>query len=162
RNSNVQRFLLAHALLATNQNNRSLCLFKDVREPIALSEWSNWTANFKRAYNDRAVAHFLTGDAHARSGDFLAAEAEFGNALAIKPDHALGLNARAQLFALSGQGDKAILDANRAARVAPGFADAHATLGTIGVRERFSSDWILKSYKRALQLAPDFALAING
>lgn len=164
-NDPVARLLMAHASLATNRNNASTRLFLSVKEEKELKTWSDWTASLLRKHSQSATARYLAADAKARTGNLQEAIIGFSQALEVKDDFALALNARGVAHVFNNEWDEAGVDFYRASQVAPAFADAYANLGTLAVLQESSlrqGDAALIAFNQAVELNPDFALAYNG
>jgi predicted O-linked N-acetylglucosamine transferase (SPINDLY family) len=109
----------------------------------------------------RAEFHNNLGNALRDLGRWDEAFASFDRALAITPDHApILVNYAAALETSIGRMpdnlDRARALAERAVRLAPDFADAHFTLGTILLRHA-DRPAALAAFTAALRLAPGFA-----
>jgi hypothetical protein len=59
-------FVKAHAYLALNKNNESLCLFLGNSSKTSLQKWEQWTQAFAKKHPQQAIAHYFMGDALAR------------------------------------------------------------------------------------------------
>jgi tetratricopeptide (TPR) repeat protein len=163
----ARRALRAHALMLTNQNNGSVTLFLSLDE-AARRAWSQWTADFVDRYPAEPVAYYLRGDALARSGDWSGARQALAVALGAQTPrvHALRHPAAASIadgvaliqLGWTRDADQVLL---RATAEAPELAEAFASLGTSQLL-RSAARGAAESFRRALALAPDDALAING
>jgi tetratricopeptide (TPR) repeat protein len=155
------RVLAAHALLALNRNNESVCAFDSLTSGD-LREWNDWTAGFVRDHPRAAVAHYLRGDALARQQSYKAALDAFDQALSKDPKHALSFNARGVVRAITGRWRDARDDLYAAARFADRLADAHASRGFLFIHQKQSAEGAAAAFEKALQLSPGFALASAG
>ncbi len=158
----VLRLLKGHACLASNQNNQSMRLFLSVYQPKDLKAWQAWASQFVGQHGDKAVTYYFLGDARCRLREWDKALEAFNHALKLRPRHALVLNARGAVYAAQGQWDRALLDFDAAALLAPALADAHASLGALWIQRRTGVDGAMAAFNQALKLNPDFALALNG
>lgn len=156
------KLVKAHALLAVNRNNESLCLFLSTSSDDDLKQWEVWTQDFAKRHPQKAIAHYFRGDAFARLGQWDGALAEFREALKIRMDHALVLNARGVTYAAKAAWDQALLDFDAAAKAGPRFADAYASRGAMYIQRMDGAEGAAKAFTRALELSPDFVLALNG
>ncbi len=159
----VFRLIRAHALLARNRNNESLCLFLSASSPEDLEVWERWTRELMARQPTSAVACYLRGDALARLQEWDHAIETFTSGLSIEPDNACLLNARGVVHALQNNWDAALMDFVRANRAAPDFADAHASQGFMWVQKRDGAKGALDAFNQALDKSrKDFALAHYG
>jgi len=156
------RLITAHAYLARNKNNESLCLFLSVSSREELTKWEAWTRAFATQHPASAIAHYLKGDALARLEQWPAALAAFNKALELDPNHALALNARGVVHASQGQWDPAVVDLDDAIRANPSLADAHTSRGALNIQQRSGAPGALEAFNRALRLSPDSVVALNG
>jgi tetratricopeptide (TPR) repeat protein len=164
-NDPVARLLMAHACLVTNRNNASLLLFVSAKEEKDIKLWSEWADSLQRRHPQNPVALYLSADAKARAGKLQEAKEGFTQALQIKDDFALALNARGVVQALTNDLNSAQVDFYSATKLAPDFADAYVNLGTLGVLRETSLDLdtgTLEVFNQAIAINPDFALAYNG
>jgi tetratricopeptide (TPR) repeat protein len=157
----VDKMILGHACLALNHNNQAFCLFLSLTEED-LTRWQQWSTDFAAKNPGAAVAHYFRGDALARLERWGSAVAEFKTALTLDTAHWLSLNARGACHAAKEQWSLAIVDFDAAIRAASGFADAYASRGTLNLKARSGAEGALKWFNRALEIAPDFALAFHG
>jgi tetratricopeptide (TPR) repeat protein len=112
-----------------------------------------------------AVAHYLHGDAQARSGAFETAIESLTLALKFDERFGLAMNARGVVYAIVGNLDHALIDFFRARSLSSKLADAHANFGALAVLREYSlaqGDEALKAFDEAIRLNPKFALAYNG
>ncbi len=162
-NSPVLRLIKAHADLALNKNNESLCLFLSVISEEELKRWNKWTENFLKRHPKSAVAYYLRGDALARLEKLDAALEAFNKALEIEPENALVLNARGIVYATKGDVDRARLDFYKASKKAKApLADAYCNLGFLNIQKKDGAEGAINHFTRALEISPDFALAFHG
>ncbi len=156
------RLIKAHAYLALNRNNESLCLFLGADSKDDLGKWEEWSQGFYRKNPQAAIAHYFRGDALARLEKWNLALAAFNTALELRPNHPMALNARGIVQAAGQQWDKALFDFDNATEVNPFFADAYANRGVLYIQRKDGADGALRAFKRALEISPDFILALNG
>lgn len=97
------RLVKAHAYLALNRNNESLCLFLNASSKDDLGKWEEWTRDFARKNPQTTVAHYFRGDALARLRQWDDALMAFVRAIELHPKHALALNSRGAIYAARGQ-----------------------------------------------------------
>ncbi len=158
----VPRLVKAHACLALNRNNESLCLFLSVSSQDELSEWKRWTQNFAGRNPKKAIAQYFRGDGLARLKQWDSALAAFNQALDPNSAHALALNSRGIVYAAREQWNEALLDFVAAAEAQPSFADAYASRGTLSIQRQEGPTGAVRAFSRALEIEPDFALARVG
>ena len=160
--SPVLRLLKAHACLNLNRNNESLCLFLSVRQ-VDLDIWNNWTENLLCQHPKWAIAHYLRGDALARLGKWEAALNAFNNALKFSPQNALILDARGIVYAVEGELRKARIDFyNSGKETNFTFADPYCNLGFLNIQKKDMAEAAERYFTKALDISPDFALALHG
>jgi tetratricopeptide (TPR) repeat protein len=152
---------MAHACLATNRNNASLLLFLSTKEEDNLKSWSEWTDSLLKKSPQNPIALYLSADAKARQGKLEKANGILNQALQIKRDFALTLNARGIVRVLTNDWDNALIDFMQATETNPKFADAFANLGTYWIL-REAADGALDAFNKAIEINPEFALAYNG
>ncbi|MGH8590686.1 MAG: hypothetical protein ACREXX_15555 [Gammaproteobacteria bacterium] len=80
----ASRALTAHAFLLLNRNNEALRLFLSL-DGKDRQTWKACTQAFVGTHPEQAVAHYLAGDALARTGEFDAALQNFDGALSTRP-----------------------------------------------------------------------------
>ena len=158
----VARLLMGHACLANNRNNESILLFLSAKEEEDLNLWSKWTESLLRRHSKNPVALYLSADAKARIGRLDEANEAFTQALRIRNNFALALNARGVVRVLNNEWDVALIDFYQATTLAPELADAHANLGTYWVINEVSGTGALDAFNHAIAINPNFALAYNG
>jgi len=160
--SPVLRLLKGHALLALNRNNDSLCLFVHTLSDPDLKQWEEYTKYLAWKHGQKAVAHYLRGDALARRQQWDLALASLDRALSRQPRYALALNARGMVHAGAGRWDAAIVDLDEATKSAPSLADGWCNRGAVSVQRQSGTQGAVEWFSRALQVSPGFALALNG
>jgi hypothetical protein len=167
--SPVLRLLKGHACLATNQNNKSVCMFLDVMTEEStlvqrhLKEWQQWTQGLATGNSENAIAHYLVGDASARLQDWDGALNEFNKAIALAPGHPLALNARGVVSAATGKFRAARADLDAASQnPASPLADVYANIGALRIQQRNGADGAKRAYDQCLAVTPDFVLALHG
>ena len=159
----VARLIKGHACLALNRNNESLCLFLSVTSEGDLKKWKDWTPQFAKQNPKSAIACYFEGDAFARLEQWDSAVVALGKGLELDSSHVLILNARGVMQSARGDWNTAIKDLTKAAMVCDSLADPYVSLGVIYFQKRTgATEAALKSFNRALELSPDFALALNG
>lgn len=156
----VLRVLAGHAMLARNRNNESLELFRASSGPEELAAWKAWTVQFAAANPGNPVAQYLLGDARARLEDWNGALEAFNEALRLRPDFALALNARGAVRCATGGWGEGREDFARATQADPQLADAYASSGTAQLLTKSPAG--LADFQKALNRSPQFALAHNG
>jgi len=159
----VARLIKGHACLALNRNNESLCLFLSVASEGDLKKWKDWTQEFGKQNPKSAIACYFEGDAFARLKQWDSALVALNKGLQLDSTHALILNARGVTHAAKGDWNTSITDLTKAITFCDSLADAHASFGVICIQKRTGATLgAFESFNRALQLSPDFALALNG
>jgi tetratricopeptide (TPR) repeat protein len=101
-----------------------------------------------------ATADFIAGKFEFEHGNIAQSRLYFENALHFQPENSTILIYYAALLVRTGNASQALYYAQRAARAAPGSADAHTILGYA----QFASDHTkeaIASWKRSLELRPD-------
>ena len=93
---------MGHACLWLNRNDESLTLFLSLADDRAGRAWLEWTETFVKEHDGAPVAHYLRGDALARSGRWVEAIDCYHKALNTRGDFALALNARGVAYAELG------------------------------------------------------------
>lgn len=160
--SPVLRLIKAHAQLASNQNNESLCLFLSTSSEDEINQWQKWSEDFAEQYPQKAIAHYFKGDAFARLRQWDLALETFNQALELHPNHPLILNARGLTYAAKEEYDLASVDFYIATKISHFFADAYANSGSLCIQRSEGAEGALEAFDQALDLSPDFALALNG
>lgn len=150
-----------HAALALNRNNLAVCHFNGLGDDDQRA-WLVWVQAFAARHSDRAIAHYFRGDAFARLGRWGEARRAFDRALALRPTHALALNARAVVDVATGRWGEARDGFRDALASEPTLADAHANIGALLLHRRAGFRGAVRAYTAALQHSPDFALARVG
>jgi len=164
--SSVLRLIKGIAYLPLNRNNESLEMFLSIKNEADRNSWKDWTSNFAKEHPANAVALFLKGDALSRTRDWNKAVTIYSEALKKSEGNsfrAMVLNARGVAFASLQNHNNALNDLERAIELAPGFADAYASLGTILVMEE-ASDGALNAFEKALRYSKtkNWPLALLG
>lgn len=160
--SPVARLIKAHACLALNRNNESLCLFLSVSSEEDLKTWKKWTNNFSNQNTKNAITQYFDGDAFARMEQWDSALVAFDKGLKLDSNHVLILNAKGVTWAAKGEWDQAWIYLTKATLVSDSFADAFASLGAMWIQRRTGAKGALEAFKQAFNINPDFALALNG
>lgn len=156
--SPVERLVKAHAYLAQNQNNDSVCLFLSVSSSDELQAWKQWTLAFAQNNRDKAIAHYLKGDALARLEEWQAALEAFDTALRSQANHPLVLNAKGVVSAIQGNDATSYFDAAIQAKL--DFADAYASWGAMYIQKKSGRQGALDLSSKALDISHDFTLAM--
>jgi tetratricopeptide (TPR) repeat protein len=156
------RVVKGHALLSLNKNNDSLCVFLSVSSAGDRQQWDAWSQQFVTEHPNQAIAYYFRGDAFARREQWAQAREAFDKALAIRPQHPLVLNARGVTYAATEQWNLAVDDFAAASEGKASFADAYASRGALYIQKRTGAQGALRWFNRALQIAPEFTLALNG
>ncbi len=161
--SPVLRLIKGHADLALNRNNESYCLFFNATSKTDINKWLEWATGFENKHENVAISHYLKGDALARLGNWSNAIDEFNKALSLNPLHTLSLNARGVVYAQQNNVLSASKDFSKATSVAQSpLADAHANIGSLWIQRKDGKKGALDSFTRAVNLSPEFALALHG
>jgi len=93
-----------------------------------------------------------------REGDFVAAERDYRQILALDPNHAISLSNLGVILGRRGELAEAVVAAEAATTADPNLAVAHFNLGNLYRRVGQSAD-AAQSYQRVLQLNPGFVPA---
>lgn len=115
------------------------------------------------AGGDRKLAsvYYDRGNAYRKKRLYAAALADYGKAIALRPDYAKAYNGRAWTYHLQDEDDKGLPDAEKAVALAPKEADCHGTRAAIyeklGRRAEAIAD-----YRAALALDPHRQAAADG
>ena len=158
------RALKGHACLALNRNDESLGHFLSIVNDGDRLAWKEWALQFAETNPQNAVAAYLKGDALARIANWEDALACYVYALGTaRSDHlkAMILSARGVAYAHLDNSERAMADLERANVVAPGFADAHANLGTLLLLGE-AADGALTKYDEAVDHSDSFTLVRVG
>lgn len=158
------RALMGHACLWLNRNDESFSLLSSLASRDASLAWLAWTGALLKEHMEAPVAHYLYGDALARSGDWPGAKEAYDRSLALAPAFAMALNARGVAHAHCLNLAAAGADLKEACRLVPSFADAQASLGTRYMLSK-TTEMAAKAslcYERALGVSSNFSLALNG
>lgn len=91
-----------------------------------------------------------------REGDFVAAERDYRQILALDPKHALSLSNLGVILGRRGDLAEAVTAAEAATSADPNLAVAHFNLGNLYRRVGRAADAV-RSYQRVVQLTPGFA-----
>jgi len=160
--SPLARLLKAHAYLALNKNNDSLCLFLSVSSRGDLDSYRSWSEALAQRSPDNPIACYLRADALARLEKFDQAVAVLTHGVKGGEAPGLLLNARGVAYAKQGRLDEARKDFEAAIRVSPTLADAYSNLGHYWIQRKEGAQGAVKAFDKALALVPDFALAKFG
>lgn len=152
--------LKAHALLALNRGDEAVCSFYGVSD-TQRKTWDAWTRDVMRRHPNASVAHYLHGDALARTSDFGGAEREFGHALELDSRNVMALNARGVVRALRHDWN-GIDDLRNATGHKPKFGAAWTSLGYADLASGHSADGAMDAFDAALKLEPKSSLAMAG
>jgi len=159
------RLVKAHACLATNRNNKSLCLFLSASSEVELYDWESWVETFVANHPGNPIAYYFQGDAMARMGKWKGAIAAYDVAVAAarKNRHALAFNARGVAHTHDNELGKARVDFAKAIKYSNGkLADAYANIGVLRIQKKDGARTAEKVFDRALKISPAFALALHG
>ncbi|UCE46517.1 MAG: hypothetical protein JSW47_12945, partial [Phycisphaerales bacterium] len=156
------RLVKGHACLATNRNNKSLCLFLGASSEVDLRDWEIWTQTFVRDHPASPIAHYLRGDSCARLQEWDRSLMDFTTGLASDPNHFLMLNSRGVVLALNERWDEARNDLIACQKVAPTFAEGHVSWGTYIVQRRTDCRIALAAFNLALKHSRNHVLALIG
>lgn len=160
--SPVHRMIKGHADLALNRNNESLCLFLSVSSEDDIRRWAEWSQDFLKKNPKSVIAYYFMGDALARQELWDEALKAFNKAIEINPKNAMVLNARGVVYAAKGEWDDARNDFKEAIEVNPSFAETYASRGTFILQRKTDAKIALDWFDRALEISPDYVLALNG
>jgi tetratricopeptide (TPR) repeat protein len=158
----VARLIKAHACLALNRNNESLCLFLHTKAEEDIKQWVWWTDDLARRQPTAAVAHYLYGDAAARQKRWKAAIESFDASLRLGPQASLTLNARAVAHAAQAEWDASRENFIAAVNLNPPLSDLFASRGGYILQRRTDPQKALDHYEQALKISPNSMLALNG
>jgi tetratricopeptide (TPR) repeat protein len=158
----VLRLIRGHACLALNDNNRALGLFLGVRDRRDLSRCRAWANRYADDRSGSATAQYLRGDVLSRQGRQDAALPCLDRALELDPAHLLARHARAVLHAALGDFAAASDDFSTAKAGQPRLAELYVSYATYLVQKRADAGKALEGYDKALQISPDYVLALNG
>lgn len=145
-----ERFLLGHAWLATNRTNQSLEIFAGTVTPEDLEAWDIWTAQFATDHPSLPVAHYLRGDALARSSKYPEALREFDQGLALSAEHPLLLHARGVAKASMGNLLGAAADLDAAVDSGSTLAATHESYAALWINRRTNVANLEKEVKEAI------------
>jgi tetratricopeptide (TPR) repeat protein len=129
------------------------------RSQLAL--WSSDVTLFEHAVRvtrDNYLAHYGLGHTFVTQGRNREAEAEYREALRIKPRAAIAHFSLGSLQQSEGRDDEALQHFAESIRLNPGYADAHYNSGVIYQRRK-EFDKAIAAYDRALRIAPGHARA---
>jgi tetratricopeptide (TPR) repeat protein len=161
-------YLMAHALVRNNHNDKALCIFGEgLREytrsnPTSIREWFSWTRGLSDKNPTNPFAAYFYADAAARSEDYDLALSKIALTIEQAPTEPLGWLLRGVVRHKVGDKDRALEDLYHAMILAPDLAAAHTAYGTWFVQESTAPEIALESFNRALSLEPGNLLAING
>jgi hypothetical protein len=161
-NDPASRFLRAHALLAQGAGDQAFCGFADLQAGPDIAAWDSWTREFVARHSGSPTAHYLRGDALARTADWSRAISAFDKALALAPRYALAFNARGIVRTIAGQYDSGLLDFTSATTLNRAFVDAHINKAYLYIHRKGSATSALRSFDSALLLNRSAALAVLG
>ena len=157
------RLVKGHACLATNRNNESLCLFLSATSKEELQEWQEWSQDFATKYPASPIAHYFKGDSYARLEQWNLAISNFNIALKMDPNHPLVLNARGVAYANKNELAKARVDFQKAISTSDGqLSDAYANIGVLRIQKKSGIKGALRAFDKALEISPNFAIALHG
>ena len=154
--------IIGHSAMMCNKNNLSYRMFDRLSfDSVAQDEWLSWTELFVNHYPEKAVAQYFYGDAQLRKGNIEKALECFTASLQSNPRFAPAFNARGMLYALKKDRVNATADLNKACVLDSSVAAFFANRGTFFYNFR-TPEAAWADFKRALAIAPDFAVALNG
>src|ERR1035441_878466 len=163
--SPVLRMIKGHACLALNQNNEAVCLFLSGSPTNQCLIWHKWAQDFVVSHSKSPIAQYLTGDAHARLNQLDAANTDFKNALGMNAGKclkAMTFSARGVVSAARQNLSGALDDFDQALSTYSRFADAYANLGMRSIQKKDGATVALQRFERALELSPQYSLALHG
>jgi Tetratricopeptide repeat len=149
----VEKFIMAHAYLYTNQNNESFVLFNTLNDAQDLKNWLNYTKSLCSKYPENYISNYLFGDAYARLKRYELALNELNKSLELNPKFPLSLISRGIIRFKLGNIDHSIVDLLNACEQNPNLAEAWLELGVY---------WIKNEVSYAAIEALDKALSINN
>ncbi|MFH1921782.1 MAG: hypothetical protein ABIP48_18105 [Planctomycetota bacterium] len=162
----VLRLIQGHVELVQNHNNESVCLFLSVTTPEDLEKCRQWAEELLKRNGDSAIAYYFRGDVESRLHNYEQAIALFTKGLEKRKGHVLLHNARGVAFAHSDTPKQVRLARVdfQAATSDPNvpLADAHANLGAFRIQRKDGADRAIEAFNKALEISPDFALALHG
>lgn len=158
----VALLVAGHAFLATDRTNEAMCAFAAGALPEAREAWRAWTSRFELDHPSSAMAHYLSGDAFARDGDWAEAKAEFDRALTIAPSDPLILNARAVAAAGSGDWGSARDDLLSAESVGGAPRDVRANEAVFAILHRDDADAAGRIFSEIAKRDPNNLVAMIG
>jgi tetratricopeptide (TPR) repeat protein len=155
------RLIKVHASVKLNANNDAL------RISLALSKedleiCKKWAEQFAANHPNNAVSHYFMGDVLARLESWDAALESLNRALNCSPQHVLSLHARGVVRAARGELDATRSDFREAATLDEGLAESQVSRGIYLVQKRTSPEKALECFEKALQISPNYVLALNN
>ncbi len=111
--------------------------------------------------NNRVLAYYHRGLAHAENGDHDAAITDFTSAIKLKPKYVVTFMSRGISFAAKGDYDSAVADFTRAINRNPKFASAFVERADI-YRRKGELDRANKDFVKATKLDPRLAVAYHS
>lgn len=160
--SPIQRFVKAHACLATNRNNESIQLFAELtlKDLETLQQWNTDVLN--KTSNKSLVNYFL-GDIHAKGMDNKNAIKYLSLSISQNPKNYLAYNARGVVNIIDEKYDDAVADLLKAEAINKNFADAYNNLAMMNIRKKNGLIVPAKNnFQSVLKINPEFALAYHG
>ncbi|MGE0469699.1 MAG: tetratricopeptide repeat protein [Nitrospira sp.] len=133
--SPVARLIKGHACLAVNNSNDSLRLFASTLNAESRDHWQQWVDRFVESHKTNAIALYLQGDAFARRRVWNSASQVLDQALKLKPDFHLALNARGVVAHAVGNTIMARSYFVKASQAKDNFSDAFASRGALTIYE---------------------------
>jgi tetratricopeptide (TPR) repeat protein len=165
----VLRLIKGHAQLVMNKNNDSVNLFLSVTTPNDLEKCRQWADDLLNHNGENAIAYYFLGDVESRLHNYEQAIRLFTMGLNKRNGHVLLHNARG--VALAHVTDPKNATAVRLARgefeaatsdPSVQLADAYANLGAYRIQRKDGADTALAAFNKALEISPDYALALHG
>jgi tetratricopeptide (TPR) repeat protein len=162
--SAIYRAIKGHVYLAGNRNNESLDMFLSLNNSKDKQTWITWCQSKQIEVRKNAVVLYFTGDACARLGNWNDAIEKYSQAKEHDPNNltkAMILNAMGVSNVNIGQIDEGRKIIEEVNNIAPNFADAYASIGTIYIIQR-TAKGASEYFQKALEKSNEFALAHNG
>jgi len=160
--SPIQRFLKAHACLATNRNNESIQLFAELTLKD-LETLQKWNTDVLNKTSNKSLVNYFLGDIHAKGMDNKNAIKYFSLSISQNPKNYLAYNARGVVNIIDEKYDDAVGDLLKAESFNKKFADSYNNLAMMNIRKKNGVIGnSINNFDIVLKLNPEFALAYHG